>query len=251
MKYTQDELLQLAYGELESGNALELESEIKKDPEAARELAGFRSLKAEIELLKDIPAHQLSNERLKAAIGGTKPAPRAFNWSWLFAPVATAALAFMIVTLKNDPPSAAPQIVAKEAPAPTVALQQPGIESESVGTGVVAPPVEARKPDRVASLDEPSRAPRNIGRISTYVPRKHSKKQSATPPVTRIDEPPMAPPESLAMKNAMADPMAGANPAAEPIDSGTLVLIAEERDRSLDMQHATEVSSVANVIIGG
>lgn len=120
MKRREDELIELAFGELDGARAEELRSECSCDPKARQALSDYQEMREALRCLKDIPEMQMSSERLRDAIlkEGLKPhrAPW-FNWNLLAWPAAACLMVAIGVNtvhrLQGSAPSAEPMIVAK------------------------------------------------------------------------------------------------------------------------------------------
>ena len=243
----EDKLIRLAFGDSSLRESSSLERKVQSDPEAARALEEYQSLKIGLNLLTDVPPDQLSKERLRDAILGqglkplpVEPAPR---WGWAWMPVTAAALAFAWIGVRHmnaNGPAAGPRFV---APAETVAKN-----------GTPAPALRA-----------PSFAPTmTVARKSTPVATPQadfSERLASKPQVADHDAKPLLAVDNLTTKSKpiqviiKAPAKAPQQSAAEQSDSagklvsniGPLVVINPESDNNSGAQKATEVDGASDV----
>ena len=92
-----DELLNLAFGELSDRDSQALEAKLLSDSVAQKELDFFRNLRSDmIAIRDDIPEMQFSKERLRQAISACeeRPQKQPKKWiNWVLGPLALASVA--------------------------------------------------------------------------------------------------------------------------------------------------------------
>ncbi|HWD39290.1 MAG TPA: hypothetical protein VG944_10605, partial [Fimbriimonas sp.] len=114
----EDQLARLAFEELQNEESSALEARVANDPEAAKVLKDFRSIKQGLRGLADIPDHQLSNERLREAVlaQGLKPHPATrTDWSWLWMCAGSAAVVVATLTFLRSSRTTAPAVMINDA----------------------------------------------------------------------------------------------------------------------------------------
>jgi len=104
----EEELMQLAFGDLRREDCGSFASQIDSDPEAEKMYGAYCEMREGLKALRDIPEMQLSTERLRDAILREGLTPRQtprWSWNWLAMPIAVGACAFVVVTAmkKQDP----------------------------------------------------------------------------------------------------------------------------------------------------
>ncbi len=265
-KKIEEELAKLAFGDLDADTARRLELHTQSDPEATRTFESYCRMKEELRsLCDDVPADQLSKDRLREAIltRGLKehrPVAR-FNWLWM--PAAAAVLAFSFVALKGRIPMGGTS-------APMV-LDYSGPSSDIPGVGVQRPtPI-----DRVANDITPSKIvvdkPSATVAMRSDQPRR-SRRENYEPQASRAEETQlMGAFVNLTEENAPASealtntPIFDGVPVIEPeakiaargealrgeAPAPKIVLIQTETDAHTGTLRATEVESTANVVVGG
>lgn len=264
-KKIEEELAKLAFGDLDADTARRLELHTQSDPEATRTFETYRRMKDELRsLCDDVPADQLSKDRLREAIltRGLKehrPVSR-LNWMWM--PAAAAVLAFSFVALKGRIPvggTSAPMVLDYSGPA-----------SEIPGVGVERPAPN----DRVANDITPSKIvvdkPSTTVAMNTERPRRGRREGYEALPSRGIDDAPLrsahldltkenAPIsealtstptfDTLGAPEARVEALRGAPRDEAPAPK--IVLIQTETDANTGTLRATEVESTANVVVGG
>lgn len=242
---TRQSLAQLAFGDVSPEVAERLRAQAAEDPEMARELAEYEALRDGLQAQgANVPEPRVTTASLREAIleaGLDERQPRAAAWGWAWAPVAVGVLAFGVFWMRNNPPS--PDAV------PVVAVTRP----DSV------PDIAAPRIGGTASVDmapkvtvvrdatpRPSVRRPKVRRRSEFVAYRHPDGLVYT----------VEPPQSVAMADVSPGTLAGQPPkamsAADPnAPSNAIILIQPERNADTGTQTATEVESVANVVIGG
>lgn len=142
----EDKLMDLAFGELNPEEAARLEARMEAEPNAARDLAFTRTMREDLlALSRDVPADQLSKERLRQAIlgNGLHPMPmrRPLGLGWLWAPATAFVAAFVLVLLRSQ--SGEPAYVAKtertESPRVTPIRPRSSAKTERVAANTARP----------------------------------------------------------------------------------------------------------------
>lgn len=113
----EDRLIELAFGDMNESDAMQLERELSQSKEASQALEELRAFKLDLSRLKEIPAPQLSTERLRDRIlnEGLRPS-RGVPWLVrLWAPTtAVAAFALAFFMMQNRTASVVePSLVAR------------------------------------------------------------------------------------------------------------------------------------------
>jgi hypothetical protein len=270
-KRIEEELAKLAFGELEANDAKRLELSTMGDPEAERAFETYMRMKEELRALSsEVPADQLSKERLREAIltrGLKDRHPSASRLSWTWVPVA-AALAFGLFFMKGWMPggSSGAMVVDNSTtiattPIPGVGVERPDpIESSPFGSSRVKVFAESA-PTQVASETTPKSRARKRSRgiqspsdiavesadlsdgLANLPSFDGEFEESPTYAARTVS---FGSDESAGMSMAAPAPMSAA-----PVDEPTIVVIQSETDRNTGTLKATEVESTANVVIGG
>lgn len=271
-KRIEEELAKLAFGDLEADDAKRLELRKLGDPEAARAFETYARMKEELRALSsEVPADQLSKERLREAIltRGLRERPLAASrLSWTWVPVA-AALAFGLLFLKGwmpDAPSSGAMVVDN-----STSIATPPIP----GVGVVRPdPIEGAPSGNSRAKVFSESAPTHVASETTPKSRARKRSLGTQSPADiavesadlsdglanlpsfdgEFEESPtyaartvsFGKDEPAGMSMIAPAPMSAA-PAAEP----TIVVIQSETDRNTGTLKATEVENTANVVVGG
>jgi hypothetical protein len=242
----EDQLAQLAFGDITGAEAARIEAQAAKDPQARRMLATYRSLKGGLGDLADVPDDQLSKDRLRHAIlmSGLKPKAdeKASPWGWLWMP-ATGALVAAGLMMFNGQRGAGEPMVALgnlEAGADRVALNAPTFEFASSG---YTPKLEVKK--TVASnVQKPktrraNTPPQELATVELVdFGSSHNYK---TDLMVSIDKESRLPTQSVE-EPEMNEPSSA---------SSNIVIIENNRDESTGAYRATEVGTASNVLIGG
>lgn len=254
-----DELLNLAFGELSDRDSQAFEARLLGDASAQKELDLLRTLRSDLTAIRDdIPEMQFSKERLRDAIlASGKPARPAFPWlNWVLGPAALASVvALAFVMTKGSGPKETVFVANNTKPAVEKVL--PDVEIK-VPAGL--------KEDRVASITTP---PENLGSDKSdsteirverkSVPAKkriRTRVNSAILVARREDTKPdlrdVNPGSSAALK--ASDSATVAQPAAialASVEAPPIILIDTNTDSGVGAPTATEVSNPTNVAIGG
>jgi hypothetical protein len=277
-KRFEEDLSKLAFGDLDAEEARRLEMRTLSDPEASQTFQTYCRMKEELRsLAQDVPADQLSKERLREAIlnrGMKDQPPRTAKPTWIWMPAMAAVLAFGFMFVKGRLPingNHGPMVVdnSKAKPefdVPDLTVPVPA-NSDSAVVGQRKPGLVIEKePARVASnLDSAARHRRkNDGMTNRNqhadlmatvpdleFPKASEESLAAAPltePVTFGEKSEPAPRDVARMGPGSPSPAGpgGKTVAAAP----TIILIQSETDADTGTLKAREVST-ANVVIGG
>ncbi len=255
-KKLEDQLCQLAFGDLPEGEAEHLRQAVSSDPKLAQALQGYRDLRQELGCLRDVPEMQISRDRLRDAIlaGGLK-SRRTPSWSWLGAPVALAAAAFAATLYLRHPSNGLPVAMSTvagpmimDSPASKVADKAPAVDLTRAPNLLGSFDFSTKSSSVATAPVAPAPAPRTVSRVRTH--------RTDTPPVMTMamgKQPTSfgAPMSFSAGSNEAVSPSAVARMSAAAPPEPPVVVIDNEKDRDTGAQRATEVESVTNVVIGG
>ena len=262
----EENLIKLAFGDLEPGEAERAKKLLADDAEASRMLAGYSEIREGLKQLNaHTPSHQLSTERLREAIlrdGLKKEKPAATGWRWTFAPFAVAAAA-MLITIRFMGQSGVNLPIIKGGGIPEI-KNDAGLIRNPIERSFGTDPLEVRHSEMGNEQERPhTRASSSVSNreIAPSIPAMSpasvvsssktdkvlnlaaEKKEAAGGAVTAADY------SNLAIEGALP---AGA--VALNLDSNgeqPIVLIGSDSDESTGANRATEVSSTSNVVIGG
>jgi len=238
----EDKLVRLAFGETNPRESSALERKVQSDPEAARALEAYQSLKIGLNLLTDVPPDQLSKERLQNAIlgQGLRPLPAEnptrWGWAWMPATATAAALAFAWIGVRHMSGSGpGPRIV---APSTSLAM------NEKPEHTLLTPIVHAEKAV-VSSKPLKETAERLV--IKPHASEQVEKPTLAVNPLTSKAKPQVVvnktptptPPQTVADQPDPDAKLASIN--------GPLVVIHPESDNNSGAQKATEVDGASDV----
>jgi hypothetical protein len=265
----EDKLIKLAYGELSSREASAIEALVQTDPEAARLLASYRSLKTDMAEMPSPPPDQYSKERLRDAIlgQGLKPVPTprpSFGFGWLWMPATAFALAFGFMVVKRmeapTPDHSPAGVVAFRAGEGSVA------DSTLRFSGFAKSPVSDFHPAPVSPLNAASTE--SSMKLASHHGKSHSrhlKLSDATlvDPIIQGQANKLVAMTALGAGSSVKEPdpamqdasytttSNGANSNSADGQSSPIVMIDPEKDNDTGAQKATEVDSASNVIVGG
>lgn len=265
-----DELLNLAFGELSDRDSQALEAKLLGDSSAQKELDLLRTLRSDMMAIRDdIPEMQFSKERLRGAIlaSGTKPAARpAFPWlNWVLGPAALASVAALaFVMTKGTGPKETVFVANNSKPAvekvlPKVELKVPaGLKEDRVATNskLVEPLLgpEAAGMDRdsltkvkMVVAQKPKASKKRI-RTRTNSMVFVAKRDNAQPDLRDVNS--SASTALKASETATITPPPAAITVAST-ETAPIILIDANTDSGLGAPTATEVSNPSNVAIGG
>jgi hypothetical protein len=267
-KRIEEELAKLAFGDVESSEAVLLEHRTKTDPDAARTFETYCRMKEELRSLsQDVPEDQLSKERLRQAIlaRGLKDHPVAPRFGWVWVPAATAAIAFGLFFLKGQMPlgpNPAPVIVDNSLsgafePAPGVGVHVPDPLPSSNGSSVERSAVVSSAPATQVAVGESVRTRRSLRDITDrsattrvdIADTSMSDGLASLPSFARTGESESSR-EAVAATFDFGSAMEESAPApSEP--ARTIVDILPITDSDTGTLRATEVENTANVVVGG
>lgn len=247
----EDELLQAAFGDLTPEHAEEIERMAARDPEAARTLASFKQMRADLSELRDIPQHQLSTERLRHAIEqqGVRPRRVGLGLGWLWAPAVAAASVFVVTYLMNvsrfQNAARMPEVASHTQPS-NKALLNP----TDLGVFEVQPGEDVENPQEQSESNVAQVRPSTASTPRMPLRREHTG-YVASVTVPHYGPDPVYGPAPEASAAIAAETVPTASEVAQPssTDNG-VILIQSDRDMMTGANRATELSS-RNVVIGG
>lgn len=242
-----DELIRLAFGDLEGPDAEAMRRQVEEDPTTALQFSQLCAIKEDLATLRKVPEMQLGKERLRARLLDGGLAPRRFNplnWAWLPASFALAFVAFLSVRPGTDAPR--PSLVAETGT--TIALDFTKFDHAEL-TRRVFHPVD----DIALEMSDLQEGVQSAPRRVTF--RRVSPRVRSPRPVAPTDTRSSAASTSDSASAAtMAAP--GSTPSFEEApapDRGgdSVVFIGSERDRGTGAQIAREDNQNADVLFGG
>jgi hypothetical protein len=284
-KRNEEELIQLAFGEVPDHEIEAWLAGHRGNQAALREFEMTRQLKSDLQMLREVPEPQINFEGVKDRIlsAGPMAAPVAKSrtrWGWILAPLGAAALAVVMLNLrpKAEPnlafnvPSPSPNQIFVPSPAPStkggdaasVAMRPDfaGAASEGLVGGASSTGLSALLNEPVKSRQStPERAVRRVRRPApNEASETKALPQKPVPSVTgnadAADGAPRpsgmsngfgAPPKPIAAPAPMVASKMGP-PKAEP----TIVIIDSDTDLLTGANRATEVTtSSVDVVVGG
>jgi hypothetical protein len=269
----EDLAAKLAFDELEAAEVEKLRRLATDDAETERAVREYAAMREDLKRLGErTPEPTLSTERLRDAIlkdgleqREKRPGRPGFSWVW--APVATAVLAYAFASYvhRQAPPSVAgqPSIVGEQVQEPKTDLNPPPIAQSptpQIADKVVErrqKPAAKRMPKNAAVPPLPGRGGSSIIAVAriydpewdweTYVVERNDRLirgLSASAPE----------PSNMVIARADRSFQIKSFPAGDRADkpkNAPIVIIQPETDGQTGAQCATEVESVANVLVGG
>lgn len=273
-----DQLIDLAFGELDARQTAEVEAWVAADSKLKEELAGLKALKEDLSLLREVPSHQLSNARLREAIDRAEARPKVWTlasiqWMWMPAAAAMLVAGFFVVKNANRPNTIVPEL---NVPSSSVATN---FRAESGAAKAFPEIVQSVKPNGEASAFAP-----DFG-VSGEIERAMSAqdglkvvRSTKKPRTSNLGRPPVIettqrsssiPLENLsasAMTSTKAAPFAASAPVADSMQNAALegtsapaespsessvVLINRTSDQESGALEAEELQNNGHVIVGG
>lgn len=271
-----DELLNLAFGELTERDSQALEARLLGDSSAQTELDLLRTLRSDLTAIRDdIPEMQFSKERLRQAIesSGAKPVRSGINWlNFLLGPAAVASVAALAFVMTKGASHREPVIVASgskpavEKLLPDMQIKAPAglstervatntkIESGSANVGLDYPDarraavVNASAKSKPRTKSSKRRFGQSIGTAGLVATRSDSSRgaKALVSEGARPNKPEAA--DTMPMALAAAAPPAAF---AATTESAPIILIDATTDSGVGAPTAREVSNPTNVAIGG
>ena len=231
-----DQLMSLAFGDLKNEDIHQVSSE------ESRQLESYRALREDLKMLNNIPAHQLSNERLRDAVlgQGLKPVsakPSIFGWLWM--PTAACLLAFAIVTLRPKT-AAEPKLMINPPATEHVMAFNSGLDKPNTRPAPVAT-IDHASPTTPVAAEKPATKKhrvRSIDNASAFAETTGIDWSSALASMTTATE--SAPVSSTTQ--VASDASSSAN---------NIVLIDQDKNVETTTPRATEIGSPSNVLVGG
>jgi hypothetical protein len=225
--------------------------------EERRELELLREAREGLQALRDVPAPQLSVERLRDAVLKAEMRQRAtgFRWKLVTAPAGLALAVVAFLALRPEPePSPMVAAVAESAP---VAQPAPPPDALPSAPEIVAQAEPPAQPGPQAAA-RPSPEPRAGVRAGRAV--RVARAVAQPPAATRVEAPEPAvrgaPPGGATEEAAVTVAGAGPEPAVggasvPPESEVTVVLIQYRPDAATGSRPASEVLATNDVVIGG
>lgn len=278
-KRFEEELSKLAFGDLDAEEARRLEMRTASDPEASQTFQSYCRMKDELRsLADDVPADQLSKERLREAIlnrGMKEQLPQKAKPTWIWMPAMAAALAFGVVFVKGQLPlGGQPSAVVVDNSTSTLGGKAPKIDVPPV---TVPDPVVAKHRKSNLVKDTPSMqvasnvgAARNDRTNDNFSDSRNraSKEGFSGIPLGAADLEKAVPIKEEELTQTVSfdsgtkgeigsreqsKPSAAmmAAPAGDSAPKPTIILIQSETDADTGTLKAKEVSNTNNVVIGG
>ncbi len=268
-----DELLNLAFGELSDRDSQAFEARLLGDASAQKELDLLRTLRSDLTAIRDdIPEMQFSKERLRDAIMASgKPARPAFPWlNWVLGPAALASVAALaFVMTKGSGPKETVFVASNTKPAvekvlPDVEIKAPvGLTQDRIATntdqskGAFPDVADTQWAWEKNGVVYSGQAPRASVRSKVVAKKRiRTRVNSAILVARREDTKPdlrdVNPGSSAALK--ASDSATVAQPAAIALastEAAPIILIDANTDSGVGAPTATEVSNPTNVAIGG
>lgn len=259
----EDELIQLAFGELRGTEAERLSASLELGSADAALVEEMAALRDDLKLLS-VPAHQLSTERLRDAILNqglhpkrTSGLPQWFKFA--MTPALTLAVAYVITVSLNRPGTSDP-VIAMGGNEPShrqtdSIFVQPGgsdAASESLSPGLMgakspeSTQVSNPSPNRRGQRTRFAMGSRGLGTREAVVSPEAGAAMVANAVVVSAGSSvaPAGMNDSAMVKGASVD-------SAPQVDQPTIVLIGNDRDAQTGANKAVEVSSTSNVVTGG
>ena len=261
-----DELLNLAFGELSDRDSQALEAKLLGNSSAQKELDLLRTLRSDMVAIRDdIPEMQFSKQRLRQAIAALdeqpKKAPK--KWiNWVLGPLSLASVAGLTFVLSERVSTREPVIVSNGKPSFNKTLPRPMSSApRSINGGFVATetPTTTEKESSSGFAGTTNSLRSTVRSARAAKKRTRTKINSAILVASRGDEKlPMntvtTQPKSGASNDAIPMTLAVATPGAitQPsTEAAPIILIDARTDSGVGAPTATEVSNPTNVAIGG
>lgn len=243
----EEQLIELAFGDLNAAEAERLRHEIASDPKACETLRTYEDLRSSLGGLRNVPEMQMSRERLRDAIlaGGLKESRR-WNLQWLGAPVAIAAVAFAFTMVARRPSLPLPSGGGMVA---TQGFEEAEIRGFDATIERISPPTMFGNPDlgTVRFNVQPTR-PSEIRVASVQRPKvKVISEETTLGSGAGIAAPELSAPTVLAA-SALPDATLDTMSVAEDTE---VIVLTTETNRDTGAQRATTMESANNVLIGG
>jgi len=258
-KKFEDQIAKMAFGDLSETEANEVRAHAAANADAAQMLASYEALRSDLKRLKDVPADQLSKERLQNAIltQGLKPKPvrRSNPWAWAASGVFVLGAAVVLLAkpqvnqqsvamndaAKHAHPSIGETMMSDQAPDTLngddrelmnqVLVFSPQ-EPSSANVTVKPQPVSEPSPDNAVALVTPHIS-RSEKRVYHDLSDRHHDRSS-------LDTATQSSKDALTMETA------------KPVDKKapeTLVLIQSDKDDNTGANSAVEVHQTEDVIV--
>ena len=261
----EEELAQLAFGDLSDERASKLRAQAGPDPETARTYEMYCRMKDELKSLAvDVPSDQLSTERLRDAIlqrGLTEKPVARTRPSWVWVPIAAGIFAFGIAFVKGMLPAVNPTtsvVVSSNAAIDNADVAIPELRIEKPTPDLTAPTLDRRAavmtekvPVRVAANETRGRRVR-----SADLPSRSEATEPTLPDAytaVSFDRASTEQGMSLASNTYNFGGEAEKTDAVVAVASepAPIIVIQADTDYTTGALRATEVENTANVVVGG
>jgi len=241
----EEELIKLAFGDIEPQGSERAKRMLADDAEAAKLFAGYSEIREGLKSLKT-PEHQLSTERLREAIlkQGLKQKSPLAGWKWTLAPVAVAAAAFLITLRMGGQPTSGTVADIPTDLGPKATIQNPIDFRSTSREPIIVPAPEVSQPS----------VERNTERVASRTSGRSGGSRAARAAgasVVAFRAPTLSPADFSRSAIDGALPAGALALNLETSEEQPIVLIGSESDESTGANRATEVSSASNVVIGG
>jgi hypothetical protein len=256
-------LIDLAFNDLSQEESAKLEAKASKSPKAAKELRDWRVLSESLKELNP-PEHQLSNDRLRAAIlgQGLKPKPvvqKSWDWSLIGMCAGSFSVAAVAVVLMHSRKVGPAQVVGGGTPVASMSLPSIPSMQDALSATVAAEGQVIYKP----FSETVSKAAGSYRVTATLADRHTTRRGHRKPVIQNVEEDPsnlfveMPPSEEGDMRTAALTTQASSSKNAtglKPVDgqsASNVVVIDPERDEDTGARKAREVAGGTNVPVSG
>jgi hypothetical protein len=261
-----DELLNLAFGELSDRDSQAFEAKLLGDASAQKELELLRTLRSDFTAIRDdIPEMQFSKQRLRQAIAACeeRPQKQPKKWiNWVLGPLALASVAGLTFVLSERVSPRETVIVSNGKPSFRKTLPRPIASRPSpIDGGFVATETStgSDKERAIAKSGTSESAGDRVRAARLSKKRIRPRINTAILVASRADEQPTmrtvaTQPNSGVANDTTAMSLAGAPPAesTQPSpETAPIILIDAKTDSGVGAPTATEVRNPINVAIGG
>ena len=261
-----DELLNLAFGELSDRDSQAFEAKLLGDASAQKELELLRTLRSDFTAIRDdIPEMQFSKERLREAIlASGKPARPATNWlNWVLGPAAMASVAALAFVMMKGTGSKETVFVASntkpalERVLPSVEIKPPaGLAEDRVamntqpGQSEVADTSQSLPTSVKQTVSKKFKSSGKRSRTRTNTSILVASRDEAKPPISAVSNPTSG--REVSTDDAAITAAVPSAALAQPTsDTTPIILIDARTDSGVGAPTATEVRNPINVAIGG
>jgi len=258
-KRQEENIAKLAFGDLSEAQAAEVRAQAAANPDAARALDSYATLRDDLRRLRDVPPDQLSKERLRNAIltQGLNPKPVRSSFPWMWASTAGLAAVLAIAVMMRPTEQSKPETVAMNYPSlgSSDLIQPLNVDDQglmSVNFNKDAAPVydsedaAAPQPEVVSSMPTEAMRTKSIpaGRSIRHLGVRNTSWEPDRGGLVRKQLP-----QDNLMLAKMNLPSQGPNLPSSQKSSDTLVLIGSDKDSTTGASSAVEVHQTQDVIV--